>query len=68
VNRAAKPGAAPAADKRVIRLRLMAQRLDREAMIRFFAWDPEREGVRSWAAQLGVVDSLDRLPWAERSR
>ncbi len=34
----------PSADEREIGLRLMALRLDRATMIRFFDWDPEREG------------------------
>ena len=34
----------PGAREQEIRLRLMALRLDRETMIRFFGWDPEREG------------------------
>jgi len=34
----------PGADEREVRLRLMALRLDRETMIRFFDWDPGREG------------------------
>lgn len=34
----------PDADEREIRLRLAALRLDREAMVRWFAWDPEIEG------------------------
>jgi hypothetical protein len=31
-------------DEREMRLRLLALRLDREAMVRAFGWDPEREG------------------------
>jgi len=36
--------ATPGASQPEIRLRLAALRLDRESMIRWLAWDPEREG------------------------
>jgi uncharacterized protein YaeQ len=34
----------PAANDDEVRLRVLALRLDRETMVRFFGWDPEREG------------------------
>lgn len=34
----------PAASEEEIRLRVLALRLDRETMLKFFRWDPEREG------------------------
>jgi len=33
----------PHATNREVELRLMALRVDREAMVRFLGWDPERE-------------------------
>jgi uncharacterized protein YaeQ len=34
----------PEANDEEVRIRLLALRLDREAMLKFFGWDPEREG------------------------
>ena len=34
----------PGATDRGVELRLMALRVDRTTMIKFFNWDPEREG------------------------
>lgn len=34
----------PGASQEEVGLRLLALRLDRAAMIQYFAWDPEREG------------------------
>ena len=35
----------PNASPEAVRLRLIAQRLDRATMIRVYGWDPEREGM-----------------------
>jgi predicted Fe-S protein YdhL (DUF1289 family) len=34
----------PEATEDEVRLRVLALRLDRETMLKFFGWDPEREG------------------------
>jgi uncharacterized protein YaeQ len=34
----------PNASAEEVRLRLLALRLDRDTMLKFFAWDPQREG------------------------
>jgi uncharacterized protein YaeQ len=34
----------PEANDEEVRIRLLALRLDREVMLKFFGWDPEREG------------------------
>jgi hypothetical protein len=34
----------PEANDEEVRLRLLALRLDRATMLKFFGWDPEREG------------------------
>jgi len=35
----------PSASPEQVRLRLIAQRLDRSTMIRVYGWDPDREGM-----------------------